>query len=171
LSSEPEVPPRVRELAQKILPADRLIDLLRRPRERSLAFTNGCFDILHRGHVEYLAFARAQADQLVVALNTDESVRLLKGPSRPINSLDDRLHVIAALESVDWVTSFSEETPLALISALLPDVLVKGADYTIASVVGAAEVQEAGGRVVLAPLVANRSTTDVINRSRTEHTP
>ena len=132
----------------------------------SVGFTNGCFDILHPGHVSLLAFARTQCDRLIVALNTDASVSRLKGPSRPVNALAQRAQVMAAIRYVDGVVCFDEETPLALITALVPDVLVKGADYTVDQVVGADVVRAAGGRVVLAELVAGQSTTGIIARMR-----
>jgi D-beta-D-heptose 7-phosphate kinase/D-beta-D-heptose 1-phosphate adenosyltransferase len=129
-----------------------------------VGFTNGCFDILHAGHVSLLAAARAQCDRLIVALNSDQSVRLLKGPPRPINSLDSRAKVIAAIRHVDCVTAFDEQTPLELISRLIPDVLIKGGDYTESTVVGADLVKAAGGRIYLAPLVRGLSTTAVVDR-------
>ena len=132
----------------------------------SVGFTNGCFDILHPGHVSLLAFARAKCDRLIVALNTDDSVRRLKGPSRPVNTLAQRAQVMAALRSVDGVVAFADDTPLALIETLLPDVLVKGADYTVDQVVGADAVIAAGGRVVLAELVPGQSTTGIIERMK-----
>lgn len=128
------------------------------------AFTNGCFDLIHPGHVALLAEARAQADRLVVGLNTDASVRRLKGPARPINSEMARAIVLASLASVDCVVLFDEDTPLDLIKALKPDVLVKGADYTVATVVGADVVQAYGGRVHLARLVPEASTTKTIEK-------
>jgi D-beta-D-heptose 7-phosphate kinase/D-beta-D-heptose 1-phosphate adenosyltransferase len=131
-----------------------------------VGFTNGCFDILHPGHVSLLAFARGQCDRLIVALNTDESVRRLKGASRPVNGLAQRAQVMAAIRYVDGVVAFGEDTPLALIAALVPDVLVKGADYSVEQVVGADIVQAAGGRVVLAELVAGQSTTGMIARMK-----
>ena len=135
-------------------------------REQGLrvGFTNGCFDILHPGHVALLAAARQACDRLVVALNTDESVARLKGPTRPVNTLEQRAQVMAAIRFVDCVVGFDEDTPLELITALVPDVLVKGADYTVAQVVGAEVVLAAGGRVVLADLVAGQSTTGIIAR-------
>ena len=143
--------------------------LVRRWKSRGLrvGFTNGCFDIVHAGHVALLAAARAECDRLVVALNGDPGVRRLKGPQRPVNTLADRAAVIAAVEAVDAVVSFDEETPIELIRHLKPDVLVKGADYTIAEVVGAPEVRAAGGRVVLVDLVEGRSTTRLIDTIRT----
>ncbi|HTZ70828.1 MAG TPA: D-glycero-beta-D-manno-heptose 1-phosphate adenylyltransferase, partial [Acetobacteraceae bacterium] len=143
-------------------------DLISRWHDQGFAvgLTNGCFDILHPGHVSLLAFARAQCDRLIVALNTDESVARLKGPGRPVNSLTQRAAVMAALRAVDAVVAFAEETPLALITALRPDVLVKGADYAMNQVVGGDVVRAAGGRVVLADLVPGESTTGVIARLR-----
>jgi D-beta-D-heptose 7-phosphate kinase/D-beta-D-heptose 1-phosphate adenosyltransferase len=137
-------------------------------REQGLevGFTNGCFDILHPGHVSLLAFARQNCDRLVVALNTDESVRRLKGPTRPVNPLEQRAQVMAAIRWVDCVVGFAEDTPLDIIKALMPDVLVKGADYALSNVVGADVVQAAGGRVILAELVEGQSTTGIIGRAR-----
>lgn len=132
---------------------------------RRLVFTNGCFDVLHAGHVAYLAFARAQGDALAVGLNSDASVRRLKGPRRPLNPQADRALVLAALEMVDYVTFFEEDEPAALIRELLPDVLVKGEDWGH-YVSGRDAVEQHGGRVVLAPLVAGRSTTGLIERIR-----
>jgi D-beta-D-heptose 7-phosphate kinase / D-beta-D-heptose 1-phosphate adenosyltransferase len=142
--------------------------LVRRWRERGLrvGFTNGCFDIVHAGHIALLAAARAECDRLVVALNSDGSTRRLKGPQRPVNPLHDRSAVIAAVGSVDAVVSFDEDTPIELIRRLKPEVLIKGGDYTVATVVGADEVQAAGGRVVLVDLVDGHSTTATITRLR-----
>jgi D-beta-D-heptose 7-phosphate kinase/D-beta-D-heptose 1-phosphate adenosyltransferase len=147
--------------------------LVRRWKSRGLSvgFTNGCFDIVHAGHVALLAAARAQCDRLIVALNTDAGVQRLKGPQRPVNSLGDRSAVIAAVESVDAVISFDEETPLELIRCLKPDVLVKGGDYTIDGVVGADVVQENGGKVVLVDLIEGRSTTRLIDAIRASQSP
>jgi rfaE bifunctional protein nucleotidyltransferase chain/domain len=156
----------MRQIESKIVTFEELLSRMASPRSQKVAFTNGCFDILHRGHVEYLAFARSLADELIVAVNSDSSVRKLKGPGRPINSQEDRAYVLASLQSVDWVTTFDDDTPLRLITALRPDVLVKGADYAAEAVVGAREVQAAGGRLVLAPLVPGRSTTGVLERVR-----
>ena len=130
-------------------------------------FTNGCFDPLHRGHVTYLDQARALGASLIVALNTDASVRRLgKGDDRPVNTLEDRMAVVAALESVDLVTWFDEDTPLALIVALAPQVLVKGGDWAIEQIVGATQVQARGGTVVSIPFVHQRSTTGLLARIR-----
>lgn len=153
-------------LSEKILSLDALLARYGRPRREQLVFTNGCFDVLHRGHVEYLDFARAQGDALVVGLNSDRSVRVLKGPGRPLNPAEDRAIVLAGLESVSAVVVFDEDTPLDLIRRLLPDFLVKGSDYTIDEVVGADEVTRAGGKVVLAPLVPGRSTTSLLQRAK-----
>ena len=153
--------------AAKILSRDALVARLGRPRDVRVVFTNGVFDVLHRGHVEYLAAARAMGDVLVVGLNTDASARRLgKGPDRPINPRDDRAYVIAGLESVDYVTWFDEDTPRELIARLLPDVLVKGGDYTRDTIVGADEVEAAGGRVEVIPLVPGQSTTSILERVR-----
>ena len=132
----------------------------------SVGFTNGCFDILHAGHVSLLHAARAQCDRLVLGLNSDASVRRLKGEGRPVNDQHDRACVLAALASIDAVVVFEEDTPLNLIEALKPDILVKGADYTVEQVVGADVVQAYGGRVVLVDLVAGKSTTGTIGKLR-----
>ncbi len=136
----------------------------RRKLGQKVAFTNGCFDVIHAGHVQYLSEARAQADLLVVGLNSDKSVTALKGPGRPIHPVDARAVVLAGLEAVDYLTVFDESTPLQLIEALRPDVLVKGADYSIDSVVGARQVEAWGGRVHLAELREGLSTTRVLQR-------
>ena len=134
---------------------------------RPLVFTNGVFDILHRGHVTYLAQARALGASLLVAVNSDASAKQLgKGEDRPVNTLADRLAVLAALESVTLVTSFERETPLKLILAAKPEVLVKGGDWKPHAIVGAKEVQGWGGAVHSIPLVAGRSTTSLITRIR-----
>jgi rfaE bifunctional protein nucleotidyltransferase chain/domain len=130
-------------------------------------FTNGVFDILHRGHVTYLDRARTLGGSLIVGVNTDASVRRLgKGIDRPINSLDDRLAVLAALESVSLVVAFDEDTPLALVMACHPDIIVKGGDYSAATTVGAAEVIAWGGRFEAIPVVGERSTTALLARIR-----
>jgi len=134
---------------------------------RPLVFTNGVFDILHRGHVTYLAQARALGASLVVAVNSDASVRRLgKGGDRPINALADRLAVLAALESVDLVVSFDDDTPLAVIGACRPDVLVKGGDYSVEAIEGAREVRDWGGGVHSIPFQHERSTTILLRRIR-----
>lgn len=156
----------VRHPSDKILTREQLLARYGRPRPERVVFTNGCFDLLHRGHVEYLFAARALGDCLVVGLNTDASVRSLKGPDRPIVGETDRATVIAALECVDAVTLFDEDTPRELIAALLPDVLVKGGDYTLDGIVGRAEVEAAGGEVRVLPFVQGRSTTSLIDLIR-----
>jgi len=138
----------------------------RRHLGQRIACTNGCFDVLHAGHVQYLQEARAQADLLVVGLNSDASVRKLKGDDRPLNPLDARVQVLAGLQAVDYVVVFEEATPLALIQALRPDVLVKGADYRLDEVIGADLVQSYGGRVHLAPLRQGYSTSGLLQRMR-----
>ena len=134
-------------------------------------FTNGCFDLLHKGHVTYLEKAKALGDFLLVALNSDESIRLLKGPERPLTPLADRLEVIAALESVDFVTWFEEETPQGLIKKLQPQILVKGGDWAVSQIIGANDVLAAGGEVYSLPYVPGHSTTEMIARARNNSTP
>jgi D-beta-D-heptose 7-phosphate kinase/D-beta-D-heptose 1-phosphate adenosyltransferase len=136
---------------------------------RKVAFTNGCFDLLHLGHVQLMRYARAQGDVLVVGLNTDASVRRLKGPGRPVNSQQVRSHVLASLADVDYVVLFDEESVLPLIDQLRPDVLVKGGDYTVEGVVGHELVQSYGGEVKLAPQAEGFSTTDLIRRIGENH--
>jgi D-beta-D-heptose 7-phosphate kinase/D-beta-D-heptose 1-phosphate adenosyltransferase len=151
----------------KVMSRDDVLHRFGRPRCGRIVFTNGVFDILHRGHVEYLFAARALGDALVVGLNTDDSVRrLAKAPGRPLNPQDDRAMVLAALGCVDAVTLFGEDTPHAVITALMPDVLVKGGDYTVDTIVGAPEVLAAGGRVEVIPLTPGRSTTSILERAR-----
>ena len=135
--------------------------------ERPLVFTNGVFDILHRGHATYLAQSRQLGASLLVALNSDESVRRLgKGPDRPINTLEDRMALVAALEMVSLVTWFEEDTPLGLILACKPDVLVKGGDWPVEKIVGAREVIDRGGSVHSIPFEFERSTTETLSRIR-----
>ncbi len=131
---------------------------------RRIVFTNGCFDILHRGHITYLNRAKALGDILVVGINSDDSVRRLKGPSRPINPLDDRIQVLAALSCIDHIVAFDGDTPSDLIRAIRPDVFVKGGDYTRETLPEAPLVEELGGRVELLPLVEDRSTSGIIER-------
>jgi D-beta-D-heptose 7-phosphate kinase/D-beta-D-heptose 1-phosphate adenosyltransferase len=150
----------------KVLTRDTLfrdVEIRRRMGQR-LAFTNGCFDVLHAGHVRLLQEARSQADLLIVGLNSDASVRALKGPSRPLHSAEARSSVLAALQAVDYVTVFEEATPLSLIQALKPDVLVKGADYRREDVVGAQFVESYGGRVHLVTLREGCSTSGIIKK-------
>ena len=129
-----------------------------------MAFTNGVFDLLHPGHVDLLVAARGAGDALVVGVNSDESVRRLKGPMRPVRSEAERAFVLAAVECVDLVVIFAEDTPLELVNTLKPDVIVKGGDYTEATIVGANEVKSWGGRVVVVPLTPGQSTTAIIRK-------
>lgn len=152
---------------RKLCPPDILAMELRRRRAagQKIVFTNGCFDIFHAGHAAYLAQARAMGDVLVVGLNTDASVRRLKGPGRPINSEYDRAAVLASLASVDYVCLFDDDTPLSLIEAFEPDVLVKGGDYTPSQVVGREIVEARGGRVAIVPRECESSTSAVVERA------
>lgn len=151
---------------EKVLDLQELIatrEALRRE-GRTVVFTNGCFDLIHLGHVRYLTQARSLGDALVVALNSDRSVRALKGEGRPILNEQERAEVIAALQAVDYVIIFDEETPRELIATLLPDVLVKGGDWPLDEIVGREEVEAAGGKVLTVPYVGGSSTTDIIER-------
>ena len=133
---------------------------------KTLVFTNGVFDILHAGHVRYLSEARALGDALVVAINSDRSVRALKGPDRPLTTENDRAEILAALRAVDYVTIFDDVSPRSLIARLLPDVLVKGGDYTLDQIHGREEVEAAGGHVVSLPFVEGLSTSEIIRRMK-----
>ena len=150
----------------KIVSIEALIEEKERLRRegKRLVFTNGCFDLLHPGHVRYLIQARSLGDALIVALNSDRSVRALKGEGRPILNQQERAEVIAALEAIDYVTIFDEETPRELIAAVLPDVLVKGGDWALDEIVGREEVEAAGGEVLSLPYIDGSSTTDIIER-------
>ncbi len=130
---------------------------------RKVAFTNGCFDLLHIGHLELLEHARKLGDILIVGLNSDDSVRRLKGPQRPINTQLDRARILAALEVVDYVVIFNEDTPLDLIQTIKPDFLIKGGDYRPDAIVGSEFVESYGGKVIVFPLVRGKSTSDLIN--------
>jgi len=158
--------PEAPRYATKLATADTAlarISALPRPR----VFTNGVFDVLHRGHVTYLDQARALGASLVVAVNSDDSVRRLgKGPDRPLNTLEDRMAVLAGLAAVDLVVPFDTDTPRELIVACLPDVLVKGADYTAETTAGAAEVIAAGGRFVAIPFASAHSTSALLEKAR-----
>ena len=132
-------------------------------------FTNGVFDLLHPGHVDVLLGARRQGDALIVAVNSDDSVRRLKGPDRPVRSEAERAYVLAAFEMVDCVVVFDQDTPLELIQRLRPDVLVKGGDYSESTIVGASQVRSWGGTVVVVPLTPGQSTTNIIRTLRGEH--
>jgi D-beta-D-heptose 7-phosphate kinase/D-beta-D-heptose 1-phosphate adenosyltransferase len=131
---------------------------------KSIVFTNGVFDILHPGHIFSLSQAATEADFLIVGVNSDNSVKRLKGTARPINNQDSRVLLLASLLMVDAVVIFEEDTPLELINSIRPDVLVKGGDYAIEQIVGAKEVQLNGGRVVINPIIAGYSTTDIIDK-------
>lgn len=151
---------------------DRLLDLAALTRERvelrargrTVVFTNGCFDLLHPGHVRLLEAARAEGDFLIVGMNSDASVQRNKGPNRPVVREQERAATLAALEAVDRVVIYDDETPQAVIDALVPDVLVKGADWSPDAIVGRETVERAGGRVVRVDLVAGRSTTSLLDR-------
>jgi rfaE bifunctional protein nucleotidyltransferase chain/domain len=129
-----------------------------------VAFTNGVFDLLHPGHIDLLVAARQSADALIVGINSDASVRRLKGASRPIRSESERAYVLAAVEAVDLVVIFSEDTPLELVKLLEPDVIVKGGDYNEETIVGGAEVKRRGGQVIVVPLTPGQSTTGIIGK-------
>ncbi len=156
----PQFLPRILNAAEMRAERDRL-----HAEGKTLVFTNGCFDILHRGHADYLAFARSQGDALLVGLNSDNSVRRAKGPTRPVNPEQDRAYTLGSLRAVDFVVIFDEDEPRNLISQILPDVLVKGKDW--AHYVSGRDIVEAhGGRVVLADMVQGRSTTATIERMK-----
>lgn len=154
-------------MPEKVLSRGELSEILAQARSagKRVVFTNGCFDLLHAGHVEVLQKARMLGDILVVALNSDQSVRVLKGPSRPLQSEEDRTRIMAALACVDYVTIFDEATPKALISLFKPSVLVKGGDYNADDIVGASDVRSWGGRVEVIPLVKGRSTTALVDKA------
>ena len=155
------------EPLHKLLERSAVVARYGRGSGQQVVFTNGVFDLLHRGHVEYLNAARALGDALIVALNTDASVRRLgKGADRPVNTERDRAIVLAGLACVDYVTFFDEDTPQNIIRELLPDILVKGGDYTPETIVGRDEVEAAGGRVVVIPFVQGHSTTDLLRKIR-----
>jgi D-beta-D-heptose 7-phosphate kinase/D-beta-D-heptose 1-phosphate adenosyltransferase len=156
-------PPRP---SDKILTRDQLLARHGRPRTGRVVFTNGCFDLLHPGHVQYLDEARRLGDVLVVGVNTDRSVSALKGASRPLVPQNARAAVLAGLASVDAVVLFDEDTPRELIAAIGPDVLVKGADWALDDIVGRAEVEARGGRVERVDVVPGVSTTELIRRIR-----
>jgi len=150
----------------KILPLEALVKVRRELRQRGLnvVFTNGCFDILHAGHIRLFREAKKQGDVLVVALNDDSSVQRIKGPSRPVFPLAERGEILEAIEDIDYLTSFSEDTPQKIIAALLPDVLVKGGDWKPEEVVGRKEVEAAGGKVVIVPYQKGHSSSSLIRK-------
>lgn len=153
-------------MPSKIASLETVADTARMVRNsgKKLVFTNGCYDILHPGHLDLLYKARALGDALVVAINSDHSVQRLKGPSRPIFNQNERAEILAGLEMVDWVTIFEEDTPLQAILKIHPDILVKGADWIDDGIVGSEEVEGWGGRVIAVPLVEGKSTTGIIER-------
>lgn len=151
-------------LSRKIITPEAWLVLRRQNLFDTVVFTNGCFDILHRGHIEYLTESREQGDCLVVGLNTDASVKRLKGESRPVNCQEDRALMLAALESVDYVILFDEDTPEQLIRIVNPDMLVKGGDYTPEQIAGAEFVMKNGGSVLTIPFVEGYSTTKTIEK-------
>ena len=157
-----------RRARAKALSRDALVRAVRRAQQRGeeVVFTNGCFDLLHLGHVRSLEQARSLGDRLLVALNSDASVRRLKGPERPLVPARQRMEVVAALECVDWVTSFGADTPLALIRAVRPDVLAKGGDWALGEIVGREDVERWGGRVVRLREVPGMRTTALLDRAR-----
>jgi len=150
----------------RILSLEELLDVRKslRSHKMKVVFTNGVFDIIHRGHIEYLSKSRALGDALVVGLNTDASVRRIKGEKRPVVNEQDRSFVLANLNPVDYVCLFDEDTPYNLIAAILPDVLVKGADWKLDDIVGKDVVENSGGRVATIEFTPDRSTTNIIDR-------
>jgi rfaE bifunctional protein nucleotidyltransferase chain/domain len=158
-------------MTKKILSPDELLGVRQglRAAGKSLVFTNGVFDLLHVGHVRYLAEARALGDVLLVAINSDRTVRQLKGNGRPITNESERAEILAALRQVDYVTIFDDISPRALITQLLPDVLVKGGDYNLDEIHGRAEVEAAGGRVVSLPFIEGASTSAIIERMKKKY--
>jgi rfaE bifunctional protein nucleotidyltransferase chain/domain len=156
------------KLRKKIILQDDIQSTLKLIREtnRQIVFTNGCFDILHYGHIDYLAKARELGDLLVLGLNSDKSTSRLKGPSRPINSENERAALLAALFFVDFIVIFDEDTPLNLIKKIKPNVLVKGGDYELSQIVGGEYVIAQGGRLTTIPFVNGFSTTNIINKSK-----
>lgn len=159
---------KIRFIQDKCVSAAALAAMLHgwRLKDRRIVFTNGCFDLLHRGHVQLLAAAASQGNVLVVGLNDDASVRRLKGPQRPLNRLEDRALVLASLHWIDAVVPFSQDTPLELIRQIRPDVLVKGGDYQLRDIVGAELVQSYGGTVYIYPTEAGYSTTGLAQQLR-----
>ena len=152
----------------KVVDVSRLREALGAERKagRSVVFTNGCFDLLHAGHLGLLESAAELGDVLVVGLNGDESVRRLKGPDRPFVPFDERAELLAGLGAVDWVVGFDDDTPAALIDEVLPDILVKGGDWRLDQIVGRETVESRGGRVVTVPLRSDLSTTSLVDRIR-----
>ena len=148
----------------KIVLLNEFLSIRKKIKNKKIVFTNGCFDILHSGHVKYLEQAKGLGDILIIGINSDDSVRELKGDSRPINTLNDRAFVLSGLNVVDYIIAFDELTPLKLISQVLPDILVKGGDYKIDDIVGNDFVEKNGGIVETVPYLDGVSTTDIINK-------
>ena len=151
----------------KVLPLEKLMDIRTQLRRvgKTVVFTNGCFDLLHRGHIRYLSQARGLGDVLIVGLNDDGSIRRQhKGPERPILPLEDRAAILSALEMVDYVCPFSEDTPERIIAQLKPDILVKGADYRLNQIAGREIVERTGGQVIALPLLQGRSTSAIVRK-------
>lgn len=151
-------------IQQKIVTLPELLLHLQQKREKRVVFTNGCFDLLHQGHIHYLSHARDLGDILIVGLNSDTSIRRLKGPQRPIVSEKERALMLAAFEFIDYVVLFEEDTPINLISSISPDILVKGGDYKIEEIVGYDVVTSNGGMVLTLDLIQGCSTTNIIEK-------
>jgi rfaE bifunctional protein nucleotidyltransferase chain/domain len=153
-------------LKEKIKPLSELVKIRKEIKEKGqrVVFTNGVFDLLHRGHVEYLAVARARGDFLIIGLNSDSSVRQIKGALRPIVKQEDRAMVLAGLSSVDYICFFNEETPYNIINSLQPDILVKGGDYELDEIVGRDIVENSGGKVITIPITKGMSTSNIIKK-------
>jgi rfaE bifunctional protein nucleotidyltransferase chain/domain len=156
----------MRNIDSKIFDFNDLKEFLSKKKNEKVVFTNGCFDILHRGHVSYLQNARSLGDFLIVGVNSDRSVSRLKGPTRPIQNEDDRLFILAGLECVDAVVLFEEDTPIHLIEQLLPNILVKGGDYVIEEIVGYEVVMKNGGLVTTLPFVEGKSTSNIVKKMK-----
>jgi len=156
----------MRNIDSKIFDFNDLKEILSKKKNEKVVFTNGCFDILHRGHVSYLQNARGLGDFLIVGVNSDRSVSRLKGPTRPIQNEDDRLFILAGLECVDAVVLFEEDTPIHLIEQLLPNILVKGGDYVIEEIVGYEVVMKNGGLVTTLPFVEGKSTSNIVKKMK-----
>jgi D-beta-D-heptose 7-phosphate kinase/D-beta-D-heptose 1-phosphate adenosyltransferase len=156
----------IKQMENKIKGSAALLSIRQQAKKehKKVVFTNGVFDLLHRGHVEYLQKARQLGDMLIIGLNSDASVHAIKGPKRPIVSQEDRATVLAALACVDHIVYFDEDTPAELIEAILPDILVKGADYSIEQIVGAEAVLKNGGQVIPIDLTPGRSTSELIRK-------
>ena len=153
-------------MGNKIQDLDDLIKIRSRLRQqkKKVVFTNGCFDLLHRGHIHLFTEAKKQGDILIVAVNDDSSVGRLKGPSRPIFPLDERLEILEAIETIDYLVPFSEDTPQKIIASLLPDILIKGGDWKPEEVVGKREVEDAGGKVIIVSFLSSYSSSNLIDK-------